>query len=60
LDRIQEANTHPPVIRKRQIVGLLFADDLAVRATTIGLQRAINCIKDRDVGMKNGDWEERK
>jgi hypothetical protein len=27
-------------------VGLLFADDLAVGATsTIGLQRAINCIK---------------
>jgi hypothetical protein len=23
LDRLEEANTHPPVIRKRQIVGLL-------------------------------------
>jgi hypothetical protein len=29
------------------VVGLLFADDLAVGATTrIGLQRAINCVKD--------------
>jgi hypothetical protein len=47
LDRLEEVNTHPPVIRKRQIAGLLFADDLAVGATTIiGLQRAINCIKD--------------
>jgi hypothetical protein len=47
LDRLQEANTHPPVIIKRQIVGLLFADDLAVGATTIiGLQRAISCTKD--------------
>jgi hypothetical protein len=46
LDRLEGANTHPPVIRKRQVVGLLFADDLAVGATTIGLQRAINCIKD--------------
>jgi hypothetical protein len=47
LDRLEGANTCPPVIRKRQVVGLLFADDLAVGATTtIGLQRAINCIKD--------------
>jgi hypothetical protein len=47
LDRLEEANTHPPVIIKRQVVGLLFADDLAVGATTIiGLQRAISCIKD--------------
>jgi hypothetical protein len=29
------------------VVGLLFADDLAVGATTrIGLQRTINCVKD--------------
>jgi hypothetical protein len=40
LGRLAEANTHPPVIRKRQIAGLLFADDLAVGATIIGLQRA--------------------
>jgi hypothetical protein len=47
LDRLEEASTHPPVITKRQVAGLLFADDLAVGATTIiGLQRAINCIKD--------------
>jgi hypothetical protein len=47
LDRLEEANTHPPVIRKRQVAGLRLADDLAVGATTIiGLQRAINCIKD--------------
>jgi hypothetical protein len=47
LVRLEEANTHPPVIRKRQIVRLYFADDVAVGATTtIGLQRAINCIKD--------------
>jgi hypothetical protein len=47
LDRLEEANTHPPVIRKRQIVGILFADDLAVWATSIiGLQRAISFIKD--------------
>jgi hypothetical protein len=47
LHRLEEANTHPPVIRKKQEAGLLFADDLAVGATTIiGLQRAINCIKD--------------
>jgi hypothetical protein len=47
LERLEETNTHPPVIRKRQVVGLLFADDLAVGATTkIGLQRAIICIKD--------------
>jgi hypothetical protein len=43
LGRLEKANTHPPVIRKRQP----FDDDLAVGATTIiGLQRAINCIKD--------------
>jgi hypothetical protein len=35
LGRLEEANTHPPVIRKRQVAGLLFADDLAVGATTI-------------------------
>jgi hypothetical protein len=47
LDRLEAANTLPPVIIKRQVVGLLFADDLAVEATTtIGLQRAINCVKD--------------
>jgi hypothetical protein len=47
LDRLEEENTHLPVIRKRQIMGLLFANDLAVRATTtIGLQRVISCIKD--------------
>jgi hypothetical protein len=47
LSRLEKANTHPPVIRKRQVVGLLFADYLAVGATTrIGLQRAISCIKD--------------
>jgi hypothetical protein len=47
LNRLEKANTHPPVIRKRQVAGLLFADNLAVGATTkIGLQRAINCIKD--------------
>jgi hypothetical protein len=47
LDRLEENKIHPPVIRKRQVVGLLFADDLAVGATTIiGLQRAINSIKD--------------
>jgi hypothetical protein len=41
-----EANTHPPVINQRQVVGLLFADDLAVGATTrIGLQGAINCVE---------------
>jgi hypothetical protein len=47
LDRLEETNMHPPVIKNRQVVGLLFADDLAVGATTIiGLQRAISCIKD--------------
>jgi hypothetical protein len=47
LDRLEEVNTHPPVIRMRQVAGLLFADDLAVEATTIiGLQKAISCIKD--------------
>jgi hypothetical protein len=47
ISRLEEANTHPPVINQRQIVGLLFVDDLAVGATTrIGLQRAINCAKD--------------
>jgi hypothetical protein len=46
LDRLEGANTHSPVIRKRQVVGLLFSDNLAVGATTIGLQRAISCIKD--------------
>jgi hypothetical protein len=47
LGRLEEANTHPPAIRKRQAAGLLFGDDLAVGATTIiGLQRAIICIKD--------------
>jgi hypothetical protein len=47
LGRLEKANTHDPVIRKRQEARLLFAHDLAVEATTItGLQRAINCIKD--------------
>jgi hypothetical protein len=47
LSRLEKANTHPPVIRKRQVVGLLFVGDLSVGAITrIGLQRAINCIKD--------------
>jgi hypothetical protein len=47
LSRLQKANTHHPVIRKRQVAGLLFADYLAVGATTrIGLQRAINRMKD--------------
>jgi hypothetical protein len=36
LSRLEKANTHPPVIRKRQVVGLLFADNLAVEATRIG------------------------
>jgi hypothetical protein len=39
-----------------QVVGLLFADDLAVGATTIiGLQRAVNCVKDfcEEWGLKN-------
>jgi hypothetical protein len=41
LGRLEEANTHPLVIRKRHVAGLLFADYLAVGATTIiGLQRA--------------------
>jgi hypothetical protein len=36
----------PPIINQRQVVGLLFMDDLAVGATTrISLQTAINCIK---------------
>jgi hypothetical protein len=42
LSRLEKVNIHPPVIRKRQVAGLLVADDLAVGATTIiGLQRAI-------------------
>jgi hypothetical protein len=45
--RLEEANTQAPVTNQRQVVGLLFADDLAVGATTRrGLQRAINCVKD--------------
>jgi hypothetical protein len=47
ISRLEEANTHPFVINQRQVVGLLFADNLSVGATTrIGLQRAINCVKD--------------
>jgi hypothetical protein len=43
LSGLEKANTHPPVIRKRQAAGLLFADDLAVGATTrIGLQKKEN------------------
>jgi hypothetical protein len=34
LSRLEKANTHPSVIIKRQVVGLVFADDLAVGATT--------------------------
>jgi hypothetical protein len=34
LSRLDKANTYPSVIRKRQVVQLLFADDLAVGATT--------------------------
>jgi hypothetical protein len=30
VSRLDEANTHPPVKNRRQIVGLLFADNLAV------------------------------
>jgi hypothetical protein len=46
LSRLEKVNTHPSVISKRQVVGLLFADDLAVGATAIiGLQRAIDSIK---------------
>jgi hypothetical protein len=55
LGRLEKANTHPPVIRKRKVAGLLFVDDLALGATTttIGLQRAINCIKDWRVELKD-------
>jgi hypothetical protein len=55
ISRLEEANTHPPVINQRQVVGLLFADDLAVGVTTrIGLQRAINYVKDfcEECGLK--------
>jgi hypothetical protein len=56
ISRLEEANTHPPVINQRQVVGLLFADDLAVGATTrIGLQRAIKLCKGflQGMGTKN-------
>jgi hypothetical protein len=43
LGKLEKAITHPPVIRKRQVAGLLFVDDLTVGATTIiGLQRVIS------------------
>jgi hypothetical protein len=46
LSRLEEANTHPSVIRKRQVAGLFFVSDLAAGVITrIGLQRAISCIK---------------
>jgi hypothetical protein len=39
ISRLKEANTHPPVINQRQVVGLLSVHDLAVGVTTrIGLQ----------------------
>jgi hypothetical protein len=45
--RLEEANTHPPVIRMRQVAGLLFAYHLAVGAASrMGSQMTINCIKD--------------
>jgi hypothetical protein len=45
LSRLKTANVHPPVIRKRHVVVLLFLDDLALGATTtVVLQRVINCI----------------
>jgi hypothetical protein len=47
ISRLEESNTHPPVINQRQVVGLIFVDDLTVGTTTrIGLQRAINCVND--------------
>jgi hypothetical protein len=45
LSRLEKANTHPPVIIRGQVVGLLFVYSLAVGATTrTGLQRAISSI----------------
>jgi hypothetical protein len=47
LNRLEKANTHHPVIRKWQVAGLLFADDLAMVATSkTGLQRVISSTKD--------------
>jgi hypothetical protein len=47
LSKLDEANIHPPTLRNRNVSGLLFADDLAVRTTTnTGMQRAINSIKE--------------
>jgi hypothetical protein len=47
LSKLDEANIHPPTMRNRNVPGLLFADDLAVRTTTsIVMQRVINSIKE--------------
>jgi hypothetical protein len=41
LSKLDDANLHPQTMRKRNVSGLLFADDLAVGTTTsIGMQRA--------------------
>ena len=43
LEKIQQSNTHCPVIGGKEIPGPLYADDLIVGAITgVGLQRAIN------------------
>lgn len=40
------SNNQPPVLlRRQQVSGLFFVDDLAAdTVTTIGMQRAVNCI----------------
>jgi hypothetical protein len=45
--KLDDANIHPRTLRNRNVSGLLFAGDLAVRTTaSIGIQRVINSIKE--------------
>jgi hypothetical protein len=41
-----ESNTHPPIMLKKQVSGLLFADDLtAGTVASESLQRTVECIQ---------------
>jgi hypothetical protein len=46
LSKLDDANIHPPTVRNRNVPGLLFSDDLAIWTTSIGMQRAVNSIKE--------------
>jgi hypothetical protein len=47
LRKLDKATTHPPVMLRKQVTRLLFAEDLeAGTLTGTGLQRAMNCVQE--------------